>query len=53
MIGMERNSDLVKMASYAPLFEHYDLAEWSPDLAGLDARPGKSDVLGAKSPKAE
>lgn len=40
MIGMERNSDLVKMANYAPRFEHYDLAEWSPDLAGLDARPG-------------
>jgi alpha-N-arabinofuranosidase len=38
MIGLERNSDLVKMASYAPLVEHYDLAEWSPDLAGLDAR---------------
>jgi alpha-N-arabinofuranosidase len=40
MIGLERNSDLVKMASYAPLLEHYDLAEWSPDLVGLDARPG-------------
>ncbi|KAE9362634.1 glycoside hydrolase family 51 protein [Stipitochalara longipes BDJ] len=40
MIGLERNSDLVKMASYAPLLEHFDLAEWSPDLVGLDARPG-------------
>ncbi|KAF8860525.1 glycoside hydrolase family 51 protein [Acephala macrosclerotiorum] len=40
MIGLERNSDLVKMASYAPLLEHYDVAEWSPDLVGLDARPG-------------
>ncbi|KAM3075158.1 hypothetical protein ACMFMG_007389 [Clarireedia jacksonii] len=40
MIGMERNSDLVKMASYAPLFEHFDMAEWSPDLAGLNADPG-------------
>jgi alpha-N-arabinofuranosidase len=40
MIGLERNSDLVKMASYAPLLEHYDLAEWSPDLVGLDSRPG-------------
>lgn len=40
MIGMERNSDIVKMAAYAPLFEHFDMAEWSPDLAGLDADPG-------------
>ncbi|TGO85363.1 hypothetical protein BPOR_0404g00110 [Botrytis porri] len=40
MIGMERNSDIVKMASYAPLFEHFDMAEWSPDLAGLNADPG-------------
>lgn len=29
MIGMERNSDIVKMASFAPLFEHYDMAQWS------------------------
>lgn len=40
MIGLERNSDVVKMASYAPLLEHYDVAEWSPDLVGLDSRPG-------------
>lgn len=29
MIGMERNSDIVKMSSFAPLFEHYDMAQWS------------------------
>ncbi|KAJ5998864.1 glycoside hydrolase [Penicillium sp. IBT 35674x] len=40
MIGMERNSDIVKMASFAPLLEHYDMAEWSPDLFGLDSSPG-------------
>jgi alpha-N-arabinofuranosidase len=40
MIGLERNSDLVKMASYAPLLEHFNLAEWSPDLVGLDSTPG-------------
>ena len=40
MIGLERNSDLVKMASYAPMMEHFDLAEWSPDLLGLDSTPG-------------
>nr|QEI10540.1 GH51 alpha-L-arabinofuranosidase [Evansstolkia leycettana] len=39
MIGMERNSDIVKMASYAPLLEHFNLAEWSPDLFGLDSSP--------------
>ncbi|KAJ5692309.1 glycoside hydrolase [Penicillium macrosclerotiorum] len=39
MIGMERNSDVVKMASFAPLLEHFDMAEWSPDLFGLDSSP--------------
>lgn len=29
IIGMERNSDIVKMASFAPLLEHYDMAQWS------------------------
>jgi alpha-N-arabinofuranosidase len=29
MIGMERNRDIVKMASFAPLLEHYDMAQWS------------------------
>jgi len=40
MIGLERNSDLVKMASYAPMMEHFNMAEWSPDLIGLDSTPG-------------
>ena len=40
MIGMERNSDIVKMASFAPLLEHFDLAEWSPDLMGFNSTPG-------------
>lgn len=26
---MERNSDVVKMSSFAPLLEHFDMAEWS------------------------
>ncbi|RAH78090.1 glycoside hydrolase [Aspergillus japonicus CBS 114.51] len=39
MIGLERNSDVVKMASFAPLLEHFDMAEWSPDLFGLDSSP--------------
>ena len=40
MIGLERNSDVVKMASFAPLLEHFNRAEWSPDLFGFDSDPG-------------
>ena len=29
LIGLERNSDLVKMAAYAPLLEHQGLRSWS------------------------
>ncbi|MDQ0060165.1 alpha-L-arabinofuranosidase C-terminal domain-containing protein [Paenibacillus harenae] len=32
MIGLERNSDVVAMASYAPLFGKEGFAQWSPDL---------------------
>ncbi len=32
MTGMERNSDLVKMASYAPLFANLSNVDWNPDL---------------------
>lgn len=32
MIGLERNSDIVKMASFAPLLEHYNMAEWSVSI---------------------
>lgn len=32
MTGMERNSDLVKMASYAPLFANVNGTQWHPDL---------------------
>ncbi|TVY48817.1 putative alpha-L-arabinofuranosidase A [Lachnellula occidentalis] len=39
MIGLERNSDLVKLASYAPILEHFGLAEWPPDLVGLSSAP--------------
>ncbi|KAJ3347640.1 hypothetical protein HDU83_001906 [Entophlyctis luteolus] len=39
MIGLERNSDIVKMAAYAPLFEHFGFAEWTPNLIGLSSSP--------------
>ena len=32
MTGLERNSDVVYMASYAPLFAHIDAWQWTPDL---------------------
>ncbi|HTE09856.1 MAG TPA: alpha-L-arabinofuranosidase C-terminal domain-containing protein [Chitinophagaceae bacterium] len=32
MTGLERNADVVSMASYAPLFAHIDGWQWTPDL---------------------
>ncbi len=32
MTGMERNADVVQMASYAPLFAHAEGWQWAPDL---------------------
>lgn len=29
MIGIERNSDIIKMAAYAPLLQHYGFTQWS------------------------
>ncbi|GME62715.1 hypothetical protein MAP00_004958 [Neofusicoccum parvum] len=40
MIGMERNSDVVKMASYAPLLEHFGHTNWTPNLIGFNATAG-------------
>jgi len=39
MTGLERNSDLVVMASYAPLFVNVSPGgmQWAPDLIGYDA----------------
>lgn len=36
MLGMERNADIVIMASYAPLFGHIDAWQWSPNLIWFD-----------------
>jgi alpha-L-arabinofuranosidase len=36
MTGLERNADLVRMASYAPLFAHVDGWQWTPDLIWYD-----------------
>ncbi len=39
MTGLERNSDIVIMASYAPLFVNINplAMQWTPDLIGYDA----------------
>lgn len=36
MTGLERNADVVKMASYAPLFGHVDAWQWTPNLIWFD-----------------
>lgn len=36
MTGLERNADVVNMASYAPLFAHVEGWQWTPDLIWFD-----------------
>lgn len=36
LTGVERNSDVVTMASYAPLFGHVEAWQWSPNLIWFD-----------------
>jgi alpha-L-arabinofuranosidase len=36
MTGMERNADVVYMASYAPLFANIDGWQWTPDMIWVD-----------------
>ncbi|RAL08865.1 alpha-N-arabinofuranosidase A [Aspergillus homomorphus CBS 101889] len=43
MIGLERNSDVIKMASYAPLLQNFPYTQWwvcTPTLIGFDSSPG-------------
>src|SRR6202012_5598737 len=37
MTGLERNADVVRMASYAPLFSNTDAWQWTPDLIWTDS----------------
>jgi alpha-L-arabinofuranosidase len=37
MTGLERNSDVVVMASYAPLFANVNYKKWNPDLIDFDS----------------
>ncbi len=36
MTGLERNADVVRMASYAPLMAHIDGWQWKPDMIWMD-----------------
>lgn len=36
MTGLERNADIVEMATYAPLFAHVEGWQWRPDLIWYD-----------------
>jgi alpha-L-arabinofuranosidase len=36
MTGLERNADVVQMATYAPLFAHIDGWQWRPDMIWFD-----------------
>lgn len=38
MTGVERNCDVVVLASYAPLFARVNYAQWSPDMIWFDAK---------------
>jgi alpha-L-arabinofuranosidase len=37
MLGLERNGDVVKMSSYAPLFFHIDDIAWPVNMIGFDS----------------
>ncbi|KAI5777416.1 alpha-L-arabinofuranosidase E [Geopyxis carbonaria] len=39
MLGLERNSDVVRMAAYAPLLERLDHQQWVPDLVQFSSLP--------------
>ncbi|MCH7410526.1 alpha-L-arabinofuranosidase [Belliella sp. DSM 111904] len=36
MTGLERNADIVRLASYAPLLAHVDGWQWAPDMIWFD-----------------
>ena len=36
MTGLERNADIVRLATYAPLFAHVDAWQWNPDMIWYD-----------------
>jgi alpha-N-arabinofuranosidase len=45
MIGLERNSDVVMMAAYAPLLQHFGYTQWSVCTPPLPPWPVKGYAL--------
>lgn len=45
MIGMERNSDVVKMAAYAPLLQHFNSTQWAVSCFLPGAKVAVADSL--------
>ena len=45
LTGLERNADVVQMASYAPLFAHVEGWQWNPDLIWVN----NQQVIGSAS----
>jgi alpha-L-arabinofuranosidase len=45
LTGIERNADVVRMASYAPLLANVDYVDWTPDLIWFD----NDEVYGSPS----
>jgi len=37
LTGLERNADVVRMASYAPLFAHTEAWQWTPNMIWVDS----------------
>ncbi|KDN49141.1 hypothetical protein RSAG8_02494, partial [Rhizoctonia solani AG-8 WAC10335] len=54
MAGMEKNSDLVFAAAYAPVLQHVNGTQWAPDLIGMYYLPDNmrlnNDVCAALTP---
>ncbi|MBD5636569.1 MAG: alpha-L-arabinofuranosidase [Clostridia bacterium] len=44
MTGMEQNSDVVVMASYAPLLARFGYSQWSPNLIWFDGKRSYATV---------
>ncbi|KAK7541754.1 Arabinosidase A [Phyllosticta citricarpa] len=39
LIGIERNSDVIRLAAYAPTLQHVNGTQWVPDMISYDASP--------------
>ncbi len=46
LLGAERNPNVVKLASYAPLLQHRNSTQWTPNLISFEAQHSKT-VLSA------